>query len=530
MNINTITLPYTSNFIIKYEDADRLNNVYYTPQQIAIVIRRANLLYNSCENDLSILAGWFGVDILAAFGYNHRITVLFTNSFNGQALLGVNEGYDSSNIWIDPSVADDSGPANDDGVLGIFVAELSEILMGKGNWNRGYSNGEALSRVVAKLLHPGIKTFPGLRRDTQIWLTENPQIWIPNNPVSKLTSILDSHTSLRQDWITTNFTGENSVKGDGDPYSFGCGVLFIFFLKDQLGYSMAQIAQKGGDSLEETYQTLTGQTQGFIKLKNLLDDFFPGSIDTGTDNPFPLGGKFCTSYLTTGIDNKGDTLVQTGSSKVFFLTCGGTYNWSIFQLNSTLQVFANFSGFAHPQLSWSINGVKVTSAFRLMNVMAEITPINEDISHTEDIQITTDLVSNSNFPTDGSILQITTNGYYPGRIRFDIQVSITDQFADKTLNQTQSFLLVEFNTLKIVWEDKYYLDMRECVDRYWREHTPQFKTLRSFMPDPPPELLNSIALFRQLSIELHALKGKDSKAAHMINKSLGGFLLSDKNG
>jgi hypothetical protein len=61
-------------------------------------------------------------------------------------------------------------------------------------------------------------------------------------------------SSARTDWIT------NPEATDKDEVSFGCSMLFIYYLYSQLGYPMDQIITQAGDTLEATYQALTGNS------------------------------------------------------------------------------------------------------------------------------------------------------------------------------------------------------------------------------------------------------------------------------
>ena len=65
----------------------------------------------------------------------------------------------------------------------------------------------------------------------------------PGNPSSPV-----ADSQFRKDWVSENFTGGplkagGFVNGDDDSYSYGCAILFIYYLKDQLGFSMSQIVK-----------------------------------------------------------------------------------------------------------------------------------------------------------------------------------------------------------------------------------------------------------------------------------------------
>src|SRR5262249_33865307 len=109
---------------------------------------RAAAFVNGCEPDYAALCDWFGVPVGEGLGPSNRVIVTLTKAGRG----GLHYGYSNNNpnMLVNPRLG-----AFDGFVLGIFVAEMSEILMSyKGNWGPGNSGGEGLSRVSAQLLHP----------------------------------------------------------------------------------------------------------------------------------------------------------------------------------------------------------------------------------------------------------------------------------------------------------------------------------------------------------------------------------------
>ena len=128
-------------------------------------------------------------------------------------------------------------------------------------WDCGASNGEGLSRVLATLMYPAeLGRFTTAAR----WL--------------------DSTNPARPDLVNTNDpTDRNFV-------STGCTVLFLNYLNGQLNYSWKDIVAAGAPTLAETYQKLTGATDGWEQFSQLIDANFPPGQPSGVgdDNPFPL--------------------------------------------------------------------------------------------------------------------------------------------------------------------------------------------------------------------------------------------------
>ena len=278
------TILHTSDFQVQYDPAE-----FTQPGELPQVQQRAQDLAAACESDYATLCEWFGIAVGAGLGPRNRVIVTLTKSVRGAS----NNGYSTHHpqMHVNPELG-----APDGFVFGLFVAEMIEILMSyKGNWNPSNSGGEGLSRVAAELLHPEYAPH-GQDNFVNAWLAADPT----TDPTS---AVADSE--YRKDWVSANFTGGplksgGSVRGDDDSYSYGCAMLFIYYLKDQLNYSMSQIVQSGAASLDATYRLLTnGRTDGFSAFKALLDVHFPiGNAKSPTDDPFPLAPLRSKDTLT----------------------------------------------------------------------------------------------------------------------------------------------------------------------------------------------------------------------------------------
>lgn len=125
-------------------------------------------------------------------------------------------------------------------------------------WNCGASAGEGLSRVLATELHPASL---GRFATAAQWLN-----------------------STRPDFVS------QTEGTDRDHVSIGCATLFINYLHHQLRFTLPQIVQAGGTTLQQTYERLTGKTNAFGPFLSLLDGYFPPgtAVNLTSDNPFPL--------------------------------------------------------------------------------------------------------------------------------------------------------------------------------------------------------------------------------------------------
>ena len=155
-----------------------------------------------------------------------------------------------------------SATTSADTIRMLVVAEEEEVFeQAYTGWGCGKSHGEALSRVMAEIMHPD--ALDGFATAAS---------WLDGG---------------RPDWIgSTENTDRNYI-------SIGAGTLFLFYLRYQLGLSWAKIvkAGRGQSTLAQVYKRLTGRTTAYADFKAFADRHWaPGTASgiVGTDNPFPL--------------------------------------------------------------------------------------------------------------------------------------------------------------------------------------------------------------------------------------------------
>jgi hypothetical protein len=199
-----------------------------------------------CEADYATVAGYFGG--LAAGPFS---VILFANP---------NGAYHMSCAATDLFCDAATNPADGNYSEFLNVAEFVEVfeaVQAKG-WDCGKSNGEGLSRVLATDPYP-----------------------------AELDGFATAHNWL--DSKRPNYV-DRTVGSDTNGGGNGCAVLFLNWLRFQLGYSWLQIVEAGAPTLGKTYANLAGRTDGFKQFKALLNSHFPVGQPSGlaTDNPFPL--------------------------------------------------------------------------------------------------------------------------------------------------------------------------------------------------------------------------------------------------
>lgn len=146
------------------------------------------------------------------------------------------------------------------GVPAVVVAELAEVFMatqGLG-WDCSHSHGEALSRVLATVLYPHLRSRFSVGNE---WLN-----------------------SGRPDWVsTTDPTDTHNV-------STGCGTLFLNYLAYQLGFEWSDIIAAAAPTLALTAANLGVIGMAFLDFSRLVNRIAPRGRVAGLpdDDPFPV--------------------------------------------------------------------------------------------------------------------------------------------------------------------------------------------------------------------------------------------------
>jgi hypothetical protein len=466
----------TRHFLVTYADAGDADEIL-----------RATAILESCEADLATLEQWFSCDFDSS-PYGIWVQVLKGSPGDGSE----NYGYTSS----ESSIIQVSGTAPLEGVYVVagavaqmlFVAELAEILMdftGYG-WNRGYSAGEGLSRVAAGELHPSgyyASTFGEHGPWVNGWLNASP----------------------RPDWVT------NTETTDKDSISFGCAIVFIYYLRYQLGYSYAELVKAGGSTLAQTYATLTGQpANGAIDaLGALLNDHFPtrAAFQVSADNIFPLySPPFVACYASPyGVG----TPVSLGSTPFEAAICHSPeaqYSYETFSTVTEIDLLALASGLVDGTFAWAINGVELaapaqtggTTAQLYVNVPVEITDVAPPASGNNPPPFAAELgityIVNSVSPTESQLL--VRNIDFPGNCSLTFTVSAEESLvADQLAGATT--LTSDMTTLIYTMSSSYWAALWPCIAKPVAEASISLAALGSLVvplntPDPSPEQINAV--------------------------------------
>jgi hypothetical protein len=279
---------------------------------------RSAQVMSACEADFTLMQSWFAGTKLPKANFPIPVSVVQSKSVGG------NPGKVGSASWrgSNPSLTiyQTFGAASD--IRYLMVAEMTEVFMmrqgigwfGKGNEG---SSGEGLSRFLAVQFYVNYARFG-----------PTTSAFVPGNK---------SNLWMKSDRL--DYVNTVDPKDNGPDARTGCATLFLWYLSDQLGFTINEIVAAGSETLADVYRKLTGDTgDPFPSFKHLLDTAYPGkaAITTGNlDNPFPLGIlSFWLDKSTFGRDEVQDVIQASGGRfpSAFWLVLEGFNRANFLQL------------------------------------------------------------------------------------------------------------------------------------------------------------------------------------------------------
>jgi hypothetical protein len=373
---------------------------------------RAQAIAATCEEDLETLEKWFGCDFDGS-PYGIIVCVFAGPHLGGGSNFGYNDD-ESSVINISGTYAPPGKPANpalrDEMARMVFVAELAEILMDFANiaWDRRNSMGEGLSLLAAETLHPTGYYATGMGPRIQNWLNGG-----------------------RPDFIT------RSDGSDTNVMSYGCAVLFLNYLRYQLGFSFEEIvaggvpfqiflAPGGKLGLGHVFAQLTGRpsTSAYKEFTDLLQAHLPqGQPFTPLrDNLFPLRPAKQRSLSFSSADREMAAVIDPESLLILMkagpMCEANVYSYHNVKVSSLLTLSGSTIGFAVPTFAWAVNGVSLPNSKAWQNttvtlVATDTRPGLGEPSVAADLSIqfrvfssgfkSTLYIRNANFPGNGAL-------------------------------------------------------------------------------------------------------------------------------
>ena len=481
----------TARFFLKYDN------------QIGFAQQVAQTLSQTIEQDFAFLRRYLPFDEgkNPDFFQNHPTDVVMVNA-GSQAALGVSNvnaknipgpGAASNSkrgefgtIWINPFGATGQ-PLTPQFARFLFIAEMSEQLMPNYGWVPGNSRGEALSRALAEELLPNAayqSESSSLAPWVNSWLNSSPQFDYINQTPGPL-------------------PGNVLFGSDLDQNGYGCCLLFINYLRFQLGYPLEAVCGAGGTTLADHYKNLTGRTDDpLVAMSTLLAAHFNGfTYGLQNNNPFPLYDK-TARVVELGFDSAIKSVpVAIRSSgvahvKPFFTCAAKDYRYYVSHRAVTWTVTATVQGFGTPRFTWAVNGqpLDLSSGVQVDTLTFAVPdPHNPRTPKTATGAVQFDWSFSNQFTRQGnqSVLTIT-NASFNGVYGLGISLSVEEQLVPDTPTDVTATLT--FEAEKITYEAAYYSDGIKCASRFASEIPRLEKTINDIPhgPNPGPEYVSQI--------------------------------------
>jgi hypothetical protein len=390
-----------------------------------------------------------------------------------------------------------------------FVAEFSEVLMDYNNqhgpttWLATSSHGEGLSQFCAYLMAPsGFNANYGPAFENT-WLNSN-----------------------RPDWVN------NTAPTDGDVYSYGCSLLYLFYLHTQLSRSTESIIQNGAGTLAGTYNKLTGRNDAFDPFSGLLGRFYPfGQRDAYFQvvDPFPLIEGPGRRVDIDGTENNfgGQVLMHHGhaATRPFFNCPVKDYQFDVYGQPYQATLTAKTHGFASAGFTWYLNGMVMTGSSGTVRVSIRLTEKDPNApggTTTRDTQIdVTWQVISGDMRT--STIVLTVQDPY-GKYELNVEAHATETFNLAAASAVGSDILF-IDSSSVQWSAEYYADQAACSKAFFDiahryVHVHRYLNLVLTLPDPPEQYDAALRLLRNLAREVEALQHAPAEVQRGIDSLL----------
>jgi hypothetical protein len=324
--------------------------------------------------------------------------------------------------------------------------------------------------------------------------------------------------------------------------AYGCGMIFIYFLRYQLNFSYFQICTAPGPLLSDRYRSLTGATDDpAARVGKLLDSHFgDGLIYLVGDNPFPLyegaDRKLILGFgkpQSIGRPQPGQGIAHV---KPFFLCPASDYQYSEVGYTVTYTITATTVGIGLPLFRWKLNGESLVSGESddSVTVPVEVSqpgapgqPVRQTQSFLFHYRIDTV------FATDGSSSVLTlTNRSFAGDYQVEVYVDADERGAPTTTPASANQGIV-IHTREVVYGGNYSADKEKCENTFVKSFVGKQEVVVDYLsrlhnlPDPPrPDYVRSILEAAQhIREELTSLATTDhqlaTKIAHYAGNHVG---------
>jgi hypothetical protein len=343
------------------------------------------------------------------------------------------------------------------------------------------------------------------------------------------------NSSPRPDWIGPN------EKTDLNQISYGCGVLFINYLRNQLNIPLDVICQAGGNSLADKYHASTRKNDDPAKaLGGLLDKHYSGNVTLLNNNPFPLLDEK-DRKISLNFGKPSFKVSRLGAQRgtvhlaPFFSCPAKDYSYRKYEYSETQTITATAIGFGQPQFQWRVNGKALPFQSGTLQVEASLAILNPNDPHTP--SRTTGLFAfdyqSDNVFTQQSLSNTLTltSSSREGSYDVVIEAAVAEGFGNFS-NQTTTSQTITFDTVTILYDPPFYDDQQHCIASFEKSmhngvRIHEYMQLIKTLPDPPsPFALQKIMRASHgLRDEIVALSQRDHatavKVARFVAAQLG---------
>jgi hypothetical protein len=372
----------------------------------------------------------------------------------------------------------------------LFVAEMAEMFMHAAptNWNPGNSAGEALSRVAAAELHPAGYYRPADSANNGPYSTAWLQL-----PWRRRDAQPDGVNEDRYDFVTV------SNGTDTDTDSFGCGILFLYYLHDQLRYSWEQIASSNGDHLAQTFAELTGRPEqsAFPEFADVLDAHLPPGTNLvpPRESVFPLRAHPAVLlYETYGAPHSA----PRGELYIAMLKPGptcpkGEYDYHVVDMTTPVTVTARAPGSFAPSFQWFVGGTRVTAG-PSQQVTVRVRVVNTRPGTGEPAEDDVPLRLRCTVTDSATTSRLdVVNLDFPGNIEgFEVKAVLSEAGVSVIPGLLNATTTVAPRTRGYAMSVQWYRDVERCnADALWRVGVYRNALVAKVFdlknrPDPPP--------------------------------------------
>jgi hypothetical protein len=251
-------------------------------------LTRAQQLFHQCEFDFNLMSSWFpGVN----FEFSFPISVQINNasggaSWNDPPNIALPFGYN-------PTVQINPGSGTDvNFVRYLLVSEVTEMFMASKN-NGWFEDASLFSGANEGSKGEGLSRFLGFQFKA----------------ANGLQNVRYTGFEVVNFWL--NSSRPNNVDVNPDDINpdivTGCTTCFLYYLHNQLGFSIVDIINAGADNLGSVYRNLTGKSDGWQSFINLVNLHYPPgpTYNPAGDNIFPV----------PNLANLGSSQIESGSAQ-----------------------------------------------------------------------------------------------------------------------------------------------------------------------------------------------------------------------